>query len=75
MEKLGKMTQAGKKVLPDMSEKGFNIDIDILEALKKDEIVRANFHKFPSLYQRVRINYSNKKEKSSIISKKIRKIN
>ena len=36
MEKLGKMTQAGKKVLPDMSEKGFNIDIDILEALKKD---------------------------------------
>lgn len=35
MEKLGKMTQAGKKVLPDMSEKGFNIDIDILEALKK----------------------------------------
>lgn len=47
MEKLGKMTQAGKKVLPDMSEKGFNIDIDILEALKKDEIVWANFHKFP----------------------------
>ncbi len=38
-----------------MSEKGFNIDIDILEELKKDEIVWANFHKFPSLYQRVRI--------------------
>lgn len=55
MEKLGKMTQAGKKVLPDMSEKGFNIDIDILEELKKDEMVWANFHKFPSLYQRVRI--------------------
>lgn len=47
MEKLGKMTQAGKKVLPDISKKGFNIDIDILEALKKDEIVWANFHKFP----------------------------
>ncbi|WP_444313950.1 YdeI/OmpD-associated family protein [Megamonas funiformis] len=38
-----------------MSEKGFNIDIDILEELKKDEMVWANFHKFPSLYQRVRI--------------------
>lgn len=58
-----------------MSEKGFNIDIDILEALKKDEIVWANFHKFPSLYQRVRIDTIQIKEKSSIISKKIRKIN
>lgn len=73
MEKLGKMTQAGKKVLPDMSEKGFNIDINILEALKKDEIVWANFHKFPSLYPHRY--YSNKKEKFPIISKKIRKIN
>ena len=53
-----------------MSEKGFNIDIDILEALKKDEMVWANFHKFPSLYQRVRIDTIQiKKEKSSIISK------
>lgn len=42
MEKLGKITQAGKKVLSDMSEKGFNIDIDILEALRKDEIVWRN---------------------------------
>ena len=64
MEKLGKMTQAGKKVLPDMSEKGFNIDIDILEALKKDEMVWANFHKFPSLYQRVRIDTIQIKKKN-----------
>lgn len=70
MEKLGKMTQAGKKVLPDMSEKGFNIDIDILEALKKDEIVWANFHKFPSLYQRVRIDTIQIKKKNPQLFKK-----
>ena len=75
MEKLGKMTQAGKKVLPDMSEKGFNIDIDILEALKKDEIVWANFHKFPSLYQRVRIDTIQiKKKNPPLFQKRLEKL-
>ncbi|MBD9295888.1 MAG: thymidylate synthase [Megamonas funiformis] len=75
MEKLGKMTQAGKKVLPDMSEKGFNIDIDILEALKKDEIVWANFHKFPSLYQRVRIDTIQiKKKNPQLFQKSLEKL-
>ena len=75
MEKLGKMTQAGKKVLPDMSEKGFNIDIDILEALKKDEIVWANFHKFPSLYQRVRIDIIQiKKKNPQLFQKRLEKL-
>ncbi|WP_289146530.1 YdeI family protein [uncultured Megamonas sp.] len=75
MEKLGKMTQAGKKVLPDMSEKGFNIDIDILEALKKDEIVWVNFHKFPSLYQRVRIDTIQiKKKNPQLFQKRLEKL-
>lgn len=75
MEKLGKMTQAGKKVLPDMSEKGFNIDIDILEALKKDEIVWATFHKFPSLYQRVRIDTIQiKKKNPQLFQKRLEKL-
>lgn len=75
MEKLGKMTQAGKKVLPDMSEKGFNIDIDILETLKKDEIVWANFHKFPSLYQRVRIDTIQiKKKNPQLFQKRLEKL-
>lgn len=75
MEKLGKMTQAGKKVLPNMSEKGFNIDIDILEALKKDEIVWANFHKFPSLYQRVRIDTIQiKKKNPQLFQKRLEKL-
>lgn len=75
MEKLGKMTQAGKKVLPDMSEKGFNIDIDTLEALKKDEIVWANFHKFPPLYQRVRIDTIQiKKKNPQLFQKRLEKL-
>ena len=75
MEKLEKMTQAGKKVLPDMSEKGFNIDIDILEALKKDEIVWAIFHKFPSLYQRVRIDTIQiKKKNPQLFQKRLEKL-
>ena len=55
MERLGKMTDAGRKVLPDMSENGFVIDSEILCALKADEEIWNNFQKFPPLYQRVRI--------------------
>lgn len=55
MERLGKMTDAGRAVLPDMSDAGFIIDEDILKALKADEEVWENFQKFPVLYQRVRI--------------------
>ena len=55
MERLGKMTDAGRAVLPDMSDAGFIIDKDILKALKADEEVWENFQKFPVLYQRVRI--------------------
>lgn len=55
MERLGKMTDAGRKVLPDMSENGFVIDSEILCALKADEEIWSNFLSFPPLYQRVRI--------------------
>ena len=55
MERLGKMTDAGRKVLPDMSENGFVIDSEILCALKADEEIWNNFLSFPPLYQRVRI--------------------
>ena len=58
-----------------MSEKGFNIDIDILEALKKDEIVWANFHKFPPLYQRVRIDTIQiKKKNPQLFQKRLEKL-
>lgn len=55
MEKLGRMTDAGRAVLPDMSPAGFVTDTDILKALQSDIKVWENFQKFPSLYQRVRI--------------------
>lgn len=55
MERLGLMTDAGRAVLPDMSDDGFVIDSDILKALKSDPVVWENFNKFPTLYQRVRI--------------------
>ena len=55
MERLGLMTDAGRAVLPDMTDAGFVIDDEILKALKSDPIVWENFNKFPVLYQRVRI--------------------
>ena len=55
MERLGRMTDAGRAVLPDMSENGFVIDKVILSALQSDEEIWRNFQKFPPLYQRVRI--------------------
>ncbi len=55
MEKLGRMTDAGRAVLPDMTKKGFVIDQDILSELQADAEVWTNFQNFPPLYQRVRI--------------------
>lgn len=55
MEKLGKMTDAGRSILPDMSQHGFVVDPNILEALQKDDIAWKNFQTFPELYQRIRI--------------------
>ena len=55
MEKLGRMTEAGRIVLPDMSPEGFVIDNRILSALQADTTVWNNFLNFPSLYQRARI--------------------
>lgn len=55
MEKLGKMTDAGRAVLPDMSESGFVIDETILTALQAGKTVWDNYMSFPPLYRRVRI--------------------
>lgn len=55
MERLGRMTDAGRAVLPDMSPSGFVIDDDILSALQADRDVWEMFTSFPPLYQRVRV--------------------
>lgn len=53
LEKLGLMTDAGRKVLPDMSVEHFKIDKDIIAALRKSK-AWAKFNEFPDLYKRVR---------------------
>lgn len=55
MERMGRMTEAGRAALPDMSEAGFVVDGEIQAALKADPELWANFMRFPPLYQRVRI--------------------
>lgn len=55
MERLGLMTDAGRAVLPDMSENGFSIDEDFLQELKADDVVWENFCRQPELYKRIRI--------------------
>lgn len=39
LERLGLMTDAGRAVLPDMSDSGFSIDGDILRELHSDPAV------------------------------------
>jgi uncharacterized protein YdeI (YjbR/CyaY-like superfamily) len=55
LEKLGLMTDEGKKVLPNMDLSSFKIDEDIEQRLKEEKQVYDNFMTFPDLYTRVRI--------------------
>ncbi|GAB6930897.1 YdeI/OmpD-associated family protein [Paenibacillus sp. JCM 10914] len=55
LEKLGLMSDEGRKVLPDMNHDSFRIDGIIEERLKEERQVFENFLAFPSLYKRVRI--------------------
>lgn len=75
MEKLGRMTDAGRAVLPDMSTAGFIIDTKILKALKANKKVWENFLKFPPLYQRVRIDTIQiKKKQPELFQSRLQKL-
>lgn len=75
MERLGRMTDAGRAALPDMSPSGFIIDDDILWALKADHEVWENFCNFPALYQRVRIDTIQiKKKQPDLFQSRLRKL-
>lgn len=75
MERLGRMTDAGRAVFPDMSEKGFMIDKTILKALKSDTEIWENWKKFPPLYQRVRIDTIQiKKKQPELFKKRLQKL-
>ena len=55
LEKLGLMTNFGRKVLPDMSTDNFAIDNDIMTMFIENPTAWNNFIRFPPLYQRIRI--------------------
>ena len=70
-----RMTDAGRAMLPDMSEKGFVIDKDILNALQADVDIWANFQSFPPLYQRVRIDTIQiKKKQPELFQSRLQKL-
>jgi len=55
LERLGLMTAAGNRVLPDMDIEHFAIDDEIMERLKHEPNGYAHFMAFPALYRRIRI--------------------
>lgn len=71
LEKLGLMTDEGRKVLPEMDYDSFRIDPVIEQRLKEEKQVYENFLSFPDLYKRVRIDtiQSNKKQPELIKSR------
>ncbi|MCA5013678.1 MULTISPECIES: YdeI/OmpD-associated family protein [unclassified Enterococcus] len=55
LERLGQMTEQGRKVLPNMAPASFKIDEEVEMRLKEEAIVYQNFLAFPELYRRIRI--------------------
>lgn len=76
LEKLGLMTEAGRKALPDMSDDSFKIDPDIQKAFDENPVAWKNFHKFPKLYQRVRIDsiQRDKNKDQDVFDKQLKKL-
>lgn len=70
MERLGLMTDAGRAVLPDMSEAGFKIDNNIIHELQSDPIVWEHFLELPDLYKRVRIDTIQIKKHDHVLFRK-----
>ncbi|SHH02270.1 hypothetical protein SAMN02745245_00367 [Anaerosphaera aminiphila DSM 21120] len=64
LEYLNKMTDCGRKYLPDMSDNGFKIDPYILKKIKEDEEIYENFKNFPDIYKKVRLDTIQIKKKS-----------
>ena len=54
LERLGRMTDAGRAVLPEMNPRAFKPDPGVVTALKAAR-VWAEFQTFPPLYRRIRL--------------------
>lgn len=75
LERKGLMTDAGRAVLPDMTDEGFVIDDDVLRALQAEAAVWDNFMRFPELYRRVRIDTIQiKKRQPELFASRLRKL-
>lgn len=71
LEKLGLMTDEGRRVLPPMGPRSFRIDPDI-ERVLKDARCWAKFKRFPALYQRIRAyNTAFHKEDSAVYERNL----
>jgi uncharacterized protein YdeI (YjbR/CyaY-like superfamily) len=57
LEAEGRMTEAGRAVLPDLSLEAFAVAPDIAAALRADPQSWRHFEAFPDLYKRIRIGY------------------
>lgn len=55
LERLGLMTELGRKVLPLNSYDNYVVDERIENRLKENEVTYSNFMSFPELYRRIRI--------------------
>lgn len=76
LEKLGMMTDAGRAVYSDMSERSFVIDSEIYQAFQDNPIAWKNFRLFPELYQRVRIDsiQRDKKKDREVFDRRLKKL-
>ena len=74
LEKLGLMTENGRKACPDLTSK-FEIMPEIITAFKKTHFAWENFQAMPPLYQRVRIdNIHRVKSKPELFNSRLQKL-
>lgn len=67
LEKLGLMTDEGRKILPSEIHQPFKIDSVIEEKLKEDQQIYENFMAFPDLYRRIRIDTIQTNKKDTVL--------
>lgn len=67
LEKLGLMTDEGRKILPSDIHQPFKIDSVIEEKLKEDQEIYENFMAFPDLYRRIRIDTIQTNKKDAVL--------
>lgn len=74
LERLGLMTDKGRKTCPDLNAE-FVIMPEIIEAFRDNPTAWSNFKSFPSLYQRVRIdNIQRNQTKQELFESRLQKL-